>query len=843
FGLLVNGRDSGMVYGAQQEPGWTWQDGGVHELSGAVGLTLHDKTGQFGRCSSVILTRDLNYTPRVDVEAFKKERARLTGVSDRIRRGKAYDVIVVGAGPAGGCAAIAAARMGAKTALISDRPVLGGNASVEIGVPVQGAAKKHHGKPVRETGIIEEAGRIELAEGAEKALGREARHFTVSRPFEQMANAEPRLDVFENSWLEDARKEGAQIREVILRDTLTGERTVLSGKMFIDCSGDAWMGYHAGADERVGREARSEFNEAEAPDQADGITMSGCLRGASKDCCRNFFYTTAKAATPQPFNPPPWLYDFPEVGWENGRGTGERLLGIAQHGTWWLEHTGDIDDLWNPEFARDELIRVNYAFWSHMKNKWPGRDQLANYSMEYIPFMVGKREGRRLMGDYVMNANDALEGRTFKDAIGHTGWSLDVHAPKGILSTIGPNGANLKIPIGEIPYRCLYSRNVDNLLMAGRCASATHEALGTVRIEASCAVTGQAAGTAAALALLHKTTPRGVYEKHLDELQQQLLKDDQHVPGVPNRDPADLARDAEVRASSMRTSAMAGHMVQKERWLPLSKWHRGEFFRWEAGKQLQSVKLYLEAAADRDVTLHVREAQDGNDLSAAKDVATITRKFSAGAKEWVEFPVNAVVSSPYAWLYLEAVDEVQWCSGAPVRFGSFRIYKGKAPSWTTVEVSSMVLQLNPEPGGAVKWQPANVVNGVARPTLDGKANCWESDPGRALPQWIELTLKRPSKVGAIHCVFDTDLTESLPTQRRDPFPAACVRDYTLECFVNGAWQQVVRTCGNFQRFRRHQFTQITTDKIRLTVEATHGAPTASVFEIRVYADGAPALMG
>ena len=163
FGVSVNGKDASITFGAQKETGWTWQDGGVHELGGAATLALQDKTGQFGRCSSIILTRDLDYKPPVDVEAFKKERARLSGVSDAIKPAGSFDVVVVGAGVSGCCAALAAAREGAKVVLVSDRPVLGGNASAEIGVPVQGAAN-HQGLD-RETGIIEEAGRLGKAKG------------------------------------------------------------------------------------------------------------------------------------------------------------------------------------------------------------------------------------------------------------------------------------------------------------------------------------------------------------------------------------------------------------------------------------------------------------------------------------------------------------------------------------------------------------------------------------------------------------------------------------------------------------------------------------------------------
>ena len=837
FGVAVNGKDSGRTFGAQEEDSWTWQDGGVHDLAGAVTLTLQDRTGQFGRCSSFILTRDLDYKPPADVEAFKTERARLSGVSSAIKPGKKYDVIVVGAGPAGCPAAIAAARLGAKTALISNRPVLGGNASAEIGVPVQGAGAHHRGKPVRETGIIEEAGRLAMHEIGVDGLLKERWHITMSRPFQTMAEQEPLLDLYENFWLEGVKKEDGRITQVILLDTLTGERKSLAGSMFIDCTGDAWLGHHAGADERVGREAYREYQEDGAPEKADRITMSACLRGGRRDGRKNIFLASKQHASPQPFEAPPWVYRLPKDVL-NKRGDAGRLVGAVLHGTWWLEHPGEVDDLWDPEGARDELIRVIHSFWNYMKNEWSERGRLANYTLDYVPFMAGKRESRRLMGDLVLNANDAINNRQFEDVIAHTGWSLDVHAPQGILSTTGPYHTDTRIPVGQIPYRCLYSRNVDNLLMAGRCSSVTHLALGTVRIEATCAVTGQAAGTAAALALHRKTTPRGVYQAHLNELHQLLLKHDQFVPGVPNRDPADLALTASVTASSTRKP---GAPPYEGRWFELGM-ARGELFKWPAGKTLSAVQLRLKANKAGKVTLHLREANSANDLGAFADVATVAKEIQAGTEGWVTFPISKDIAAPFAWISLDPTPGVAWSAGEN-RPGGYRFY-GDGQKWTSVPGSNMGLRLDPEPVATqapviYTFEPANVVNGIARPWLDGASNTWESASGQPLPQWIELHLREPAKVGAIHCVFDTDLTVSMPNQRGNPFPKECVRDYTLECWVDGGWKRVARVRDNFQRFRRHQFVQVVTDKVRLTVEGTHGASTARIFEIRVYPKAKP----
>ncbi len=824
FGMLVNGTDSGRVYGSQRETGWTWQDGGVQTLAGVARLTLQDRTGLFGRCSTVLLTRDLDYQPPSELAAFQRERARLTGVSDAIQPGPEVDVVVVGAGTAGCCAAIAAARFGFRVALVSDRPVLGGNASVEIGVPVQGAG--NHQRYAREGGVIEEAGRL----GWSRGWGA-----TMSRPFAALAEAEPTLQVFENQWLEGVAKDGSRIRSVICRHTLTGARQSLAGRMFIDTSGDAWLGHHAGADQRVGREAKAEFDEPDAPQTADGVTMSGCLRGPRPDYQHCIFFRTVRADEPQPFEPPPWLYDLPDA-WLNLRGTGERLLASARSGNWWFEHPGEVDDLWDPEFARDELFRVVYSGWSYFKNRWSERRQLANFALDYVPYIVGKRESRRLLGDYVLNQNDCLTARGFEDAIGHTGWPLDIHAVDGIRSTTGPYMTDHRIPVGQIPYRCLYSRNVENLLMAGRTMSVTHLALGTTRVQGQTSLTGQAAGTAAALALHHGTTPRGVYQQHLNELQQTLLKHDQYIPGVRNEDPADLAHRAVVRASSVRTHT-ATDAAPPGASLEVGM-HRAQMFRWEAGRELQSVRLYLESAVATEVRLHLREARDGDDLTATRDLATATQHLAAGTAAWVTFAVEATVATPFAYVFLEPCAPVRWRQDVGRHPKDYRLY-GSPGSWTQVKGGSMALQLAPEVGVEDRWIPAKVVNGVTRPTEEGD-NCWESAREEPLPQWLELQLAEPAQVGAVQCIFDTDLSVSLPSQR-DPLPPVCVRDYTLECRVDGAWQPVARVRDNFQRLRRHRFAPCLADGVRLTVEATHGSPTARVYEVRIYAEETPLL--
>ena len=855
FRLRMDGRQAGPVFGAMGKKGWLWQDGGVHELSGGkLALELEDLSGFFGRCSSILLTRDLDYRPPNELETFKAERERLCGVSDQPTLESAHDVVVVGAGTAGCGAALAAARLGAKTALISDRPVVGGNASVEIGVPIQGAANFH--RFARETGIIEEVGRLGKAKGWGNTV--------QSRAFERLIEGEPNLHLYTDLFLEGVEKEGdSRIRAAVVRHTLTGERMIFPGSQFIDTSGDSWLGYHAGAEYRFGREARAEFDESEAPENPDAITMSGCLRGPAEGFKRCLFYRTSRMRTPQPFDDPGWLYDLPPVDeWRTGRGLSERA---ALRGTWWLEHPGEVDDLWNPEFARDELIRTNFTWWHFMKNRWEGREQIANYRLDYLPFSVGKRETRRLVGDYMLHQNDCIAAKPFADAIAHTGWNLDVHAADGILSTTGVYDTEIVLPIGRIPYRCLYSKNIENLFMAGRNVSVTHIALGTVRVQGQTCAMGQAVGTAAAIAASHGTTPRGVYRNHLGSLQQTLLKNDQYIPDAVNEDPDDLARKATVRASSSATvfsNPLIDLDSRRSEWFSLDA-PRGVVFPWRSGRTLERLSLALRADKRGEVLIRLYGVSEPEAPRLPEAFATQRISLEPGEKDWVDFDIQAIPGHPFVAIVVEGSRNQYWRRDAIDLEGVQRFF-GSAGARNFVGDETMAFDVQPREdlGFVEKTEclPGNVINGIARPTfpspqasirppghrplpewapphVEPTLNYWQSSAEQSLPQWIEIEMAEPSEVSMVQCVFDTDLDTVLGQSRT--FPRECVRAYRVDCEVAGKCKTFAAGRLNLRRFRRHTFVPVRTRRIRLTVEATHGLPQARVFEIRAYAKSKP----
>ena len=462
-----------------------------------------------------------------------------------------YDVVVIGGGMSGICAALAAARHGARTALVHDRLVLGGNASSEIRMHICGASENLAKPDLEESGILHEI-----------MLDNKSRNDYYNFSIWDMVlfstvKRQKNLTVYLSTAMESCEMgEGSTIRSIDAYQLTTETHWKISGKVFIDCTGNATLGYYAEAEFRTGSEGRDEFGEPDAPGQPNKERMGNTL-----------LFKAVDRGHPVAFKKPDFARTFTEEELKyrtHSAVHGAQIKGevdkayvrmtsfstsSVDYGYWWIELPGETDDIIDEyEQIRDELVSCIYGIWDHLKN---GGDHGAeNYDLEWVGMLPGSREGRRLIGDYILNENDILSNRQFEDAVAYGGWPMDIHTAKGLYDfdelpsrVISFDGAY------TIPYRSYYSKNISNLMMAGRDISASKMAMGSTRVMGTCAIGGQAAGTAAALCIKYDCNPRGVGE-HITELQQLLLKDDAYIPGIRNEDPADLARGAKVTATS-----------------------------------------------------------------------------------------------------------------------------------------------------------------------------------------------------------------------------------------------------------------------------------------------------
>ena len=453
------------------------------------------------------------------------------------------DVAVIGGGLSGVCAALAAARHGTDTVIIQNRPVFGGNASSEVRMHICGA-NCHARKPdLAETGILEE---LLLAN---KAVNHNFSFSVWDLVIWSRIRQQKGLRYFLNTTLDEVTTDDGRIVSAVCRQSTTERIYEVRAKIFIDATGNATLGYYSGADFRMGSEARSEYGEPHAPEKGDNHTMGNTILFTAQDMGENMS-----------FRAPDWAYKFTEadlVGRAHGNTTrdhgknGIREEYSAASGYWWIELGGDSGDIIDhAEEINDDLHRSLIGVWDHLKNA--GEHGAENYELNWIGAVPGIRESRRLIGDYVLTEHDVLANRRFPDAVAYGGWPMDIHPPKGLFDPAPPTNYIPFDGVYTIPYRCYYSRNVKNLMMAGRDISTGKMAFGSVRVMGTCAIGGQAVGTAAALAVRHGCDPAGIAD-HIGELQQTLLKDDCYIPGIRNTDEADFARSAvEISAGSWK---------------------------------------------------------------------------------------------------------------------------------------------------------------------------------------------------------------------------------------------------------------------------------------------------
>ena len=526
FNLIVNGETLPVVLGNKGKQ-WMWQNAGTVVLkSKDVKIGLHDLSGFNGRCDAVLFTKDKSLVLPLEGEGLLKFRKTLLGIG-LPRDGGDYDLVVVGGGTAGICAAVSAARYGLKVALINNRPVLGGNNSSEVRVGLSGLIFQdpypNLGKLVDEIGSVGHWTLWEAQRNPESERSKRILEVIENNPEKKIHNAGPasnygddkklkvveseeNIKLFLNTHVFGVEKSGDKIISVTGKNIITGKETKFKGRLFADCTGDGSVGFLAGADYRVGRESRSETGEINAPENADALVMGTSVQ-----------WYADKFDEPGSFPECPWAIQFSEE-------TCQHLL----RGDWDWETGFHRDQIKDFEYIRDYALRAVYGNWSFLKNKSKDKEKYQDYKLSWVAHIGGKRESRRILGDVILKEQDIVNKIPYRDASFTTTWTIDLHYPVAIAGFDGEpflsKAQHTRVEPYAVPYRCLYSRNIDNLFMAGRNISVTHVALGTIRVMRTTGMMGEVVGMAAAICKDHRVLPRQVYEVYLSDLQDMMAK-------------------------------------------------------------------------------------------------------------------------------------------------------------------------------------------------------------------------------------------------------------------------------------------------------------------------------
>ncbi len=789
-----------------------------------------------------------------------------------------FDVVVCGGGLAGFCAAVAAARAGRRTCLIQNRPVLGGNSSSEIGVTPHGAAAFH--AYARETGLLSEAlieeryrNHAQIYENGwtnsvwdmvlyditcreedlTLHLNTDVVDVTMDPDYAQPDQGDPSPHTHKGYYHRPSLLEGpGRIRAVVARELNAEVQRTIEAKVFIDCTGDALVADRAGCEWRMGSEGRDELGEPHAPESASTNTIGNSLHFRARDM-----------GSPCPFAAPEWAVHYEDASYFYKQG---RIPKDRRGGFWWLEIGIPYHTIHDNEAIRHELTRHALGVWDWMKNRDERmKEATRNYALDWIGQVPGKRDSRRVMGLHFFNENEVMEKTVFPDEIAFGGWFIDLHTPGGLLAehsepTSADDNHNTFSdysvlsycgPYG-LPLRSLISRDVENLLLAGRNISTSHAAFGSLRVMGTTALMGQAAGTAAALAAGEDLPLSRLWQgRPLERIQQSLLRQGCFLPSQKNQDPEDLARTATVKASSSARLIGAGPQTCGAH-AGLGIWTDQPQYQQERLYQTRSQLIALGPEGIRNISLFLANASDSPQQVQAKlvqvdhiwdyrrspsePVAQTRLEVPAGKAGWIDWPVK-ISEGPELpagrWLRvdLEKNDDISWPASKAIIPGHMSFYQIGRDKMRRFG-NGVTLSFRVDPPQSV-YGPENVLSGVTRPCR--AVNLWRSDPLEPLGQWVELSWPQEQTIARVELTFPGHLLREYHAYGPFYVDAQVATHYSLEAADQGTWREILDVTGNYQRRRVHRLqSPVKTDRLRVWVHATGGDPSAAVYEIRCY---------
>ncbi len=769
-----------------------------------------------------------------------------------ISRTETHDVVVCGGGLAGFSAAIAAARNGAKTCLVHNRPVLGGNSSSDIGVTPHGAATFH--AYARETGIISEALIEERARNHAEIYENGWSNSVWDIVLYDMVQQTPGLTLHLNTDVRGVEMADARtIRAVhaVIQNAETELR--LEARTFIDCTGDGIVADAAGCHWRMGSEGKDEFQEPHAPEKASKDTMGNSIHFLCRDMGR-----------PVPFKAPDWAVKHEDASYFYEQG---RIPKDVRGGFWWIEIGVPYDTIHDSETIRHELTRHALGVWDWMKNRDPKTmEACRNYALDWIGQVPGKRESRRITGRYFMTEHDVLNKTVFPDEIAFGGWFVDLHTPGGLLANSSEPSAAVGGHDNEydtfseysamsycgpygIPLRILLAKDCDNLMMAGRNVSVTHAALGTARVMGTTALMGEAAGVAAALGVARGHGFDQLVSEDIAEIQERLHRNGCFLPNHSSRTVSSSCSTTRVSSSSDApvhgvAPETPGFHEGLKIWKDQPQYsierlesRRGQLIATDGGR-IDFIELCLsnDGSSPVEVDIVLLQAEHIWDYRTEPGVPLATGKISVppGGPHWVRWNLSLELPSGIeagSFLRLDLLPDkrISWHAARKVIPGHMAMYAispGRMRRFGNGHTLAYRISPAPHP-----FNPAQVLSGVTRPHR--RTNLWVSDPAQPLPQHLELAWEKPRTISSVQLVFPGHLIREYHAYGpfyRDP---QCPRDYVIEVESGGTWNRLLEVRDNYQRLRRHSLAEpVTALKLRVLVTATNGDPSASIYEIR-----------
>ena len=736
------------------------------------------------------------------------------------------DFTVVGGGLAGVCAAIAAAREGLKVVLIQDRPVLGGNASSEVRLWSLGATSHmaNNNSWSREAGVIGEIMEENLFRNRE---GNPIIFDTVLLDF---VRRESNIQLLLNTAAFDAEMKDNTITGIKAFNSINAKMYEITSNLFCDASGDGTIGYLAGADYRIGAEDQQEFGEKFAPDESYGDLLGHTI----------FFYTRDTGKPVDYVAPDFALKDITEI-------PRYKNIKASEYGCkfWWLEYGGRLDTIHNSEEIKWELWKIVYGIWDHIKNsgEFPEAETM---TLEWVGHIPGKRESRRFEGDYMLTQKDIIEQIEHHDAVSFGGWSIDLHPADGVYSERGGCDQWHSKGVYQIPLRSMYSRNISNLFTSGRLISSSHVAFGSTRVMQTCAINGEAVGTAAALCIANDLMPRELAEKEaVKELQQRLLKNGQYIPGVSHDSKQDLAKQAQIEASStyeLKSLSANGEWQplndQRAMALPVSKGQIPAF----------SLKLNATKATTLDITL--RKSQKTTNYTPEIVLESQTIQLNEGEQTSIVEFSSSWNDTSHAFICLSSNSDVEVALSDERLTGVISlIHENVASSFTNRQEPAEDIGVDtfdfwvPErrPAGknfAIEFARAlpvfsagNVLNGVYRPA--NSTNAWAPAQTDEAPA-LSLNWDSSVEISQINLHMDNDFDHAMETvqwghpESVTPF---CIRSFRI---TDDQGNELCHVAENHLSHRRITLeTPVNTGSLKVEILKSGDAP-AAIFGISCF---------